>query len=182
MMRNQIICNYEVHFNATVHTCGASKNSLIFAYKHTCSTEAASFVPALAPPAAPSSSSSSQPANHSHPHAHPISTTDFTIIRDPSTIALQTPQSDPALLVWSLQTSLRQAHPGGAALPFNLLSGRWSSQLSANFVLTFAGQPSNNDILHYCHVYVPFGPGASILPQQGYTCVSINFVPVIYDD
>jgi len=183
MMRNQIICNYEVHFNATVRTYGASKNSLIFAYKHACSTEAASFVRTPAPPAAPFSSSSSQSANCSCPHARPISTTDFTIIRDPSTIALQIPQGDPASLVQSLQTSLHQACPGGAALPFNLLSSRWSSQLSANFVLTFAGQPSNDDILCYHHVLcTPFGPRASILPQQGYTCVSINFVPVIYDD
>jgi len=146
MMRNQIVRNYEVHFNATVRTRGASKESLIFAYKHARSTEAAAFIPPKTQSHA-SSSSSSQPTNRSRPCPHPVSTTEFTILRDPSTIALQGPHADPASLVCSLQTSPRQARPGGAALPFNLLSGRWSSQLSANFVLTFAGQPSNDDIL-----------------------------------
>jgi len=132
MMRNQIIHNYEVHFNATIRTCGTSKQSLIFAYKHAHSNEAASFVPApaalTATSSSHSSSSSAPPAtNHSRPRAHPISTTDFTILCDPSTIALQGPHGDPASLVRSLQTSLRQACPGGASLPFTLLSGHWSS-------------------------------------------------------
>jgi len=78
--------------------------------------------------------------------------------------------------------SIRQAFPGGPP-PFNLLGGRWSSQLSSNFVLTFSGQPSNNNIKRYSAVLCsPFGPGATILPQHGYTRVSINFVPIIYDD
>jgi len=107
--------------------------------------------------------------------------TEFTITRDPSTIALQGPHGDPAAIVRSLQTHICQAFPGSPP-PITLLSGRWSSQLHSNFVLTFSGQPSNNDVLHFRHVLCsPFRPGASILPQRGYTRISIGFVPIIYD-
>jgi len=104
------------------------------------------------------------------------------ITHDPTMCALQGPHGDLAAIVRSLQTSIRQAFPGGPP-PFNLLGGCWSSQLSSNFILTFAGQPSNDDIKRYSAVLCsPFGSRAVILPQCGYTHVSINFVPITYDD
>jgi len=134
-----------------------------------------------APTTTTSSSSTAPPANHSKPRARPVSTMEFTITRDPSTVTLQGPRGDPTAIVRSLQTSICQAFTGGPP-PITLLSGRWSSQLHSNFVLTFSGQPSNNDILRFRHVLCsPFGPGASILPQCGYTHISIGFVPIIYD-
>jgi len=67
-------------------------------------------------------------------------------------------------IVRSLQTAIRQAF-GNSNPPISLLSGRWSSQLSSNFVLTFAGTPSNDDVLKFSSTLCsPFGPGSSIMP------------------
>lgn len=82
-------------------------------------------------------------------------------------------------IVHSLQTSICQAFPGITPL-IHLLGGHWSSSLSSNFVLTFSGTPSNNDIRCYSAILCsPFGPGATILSQCSYTHISINFVPII---
>ena len=159
-------------FRLTVTSCNVSKLALQQAYKRALESEAA----LSTAPAKPAKTANQRP------HARPVNTTEFTITRDPTTCAIQGPQGDPAAIVCSLQTSIRQAFPSGPP-PFNLLGGRWSSQLSSNFVLTFAGQPSNNDIKRYSTVLCsPFGSGATILPQRRYTRVSINFVPITYDD
>jgi len=90
---------------------------------------------------------------------------------------------DPAVIVRSIQTSLRQSGLPPATPPVILLSGWWSAQLSSNFVLTFAGQPSVDDVFRLRKVLCsPFGQGSSILPQRGYTRVAVHSVPVIYDD
>jgi len=172
MSRDQLLRAYETRFRLTVTSRNVSKLALQQAYKRALESEAAI---ATAPvPAA-------KPTNP-RPRARPVTTTEFTVTRDPDTRAIQGPQGDPAAIVRSLQTSIRQAFPGGPP-PFTLLGGRWSSQLSSNFVLTFSGQPSNDDIKRYSAVLCsPFGPGATILPQRGYTRVSINFVPITYDD
>jgi len=172
MSRDQLLRAYETRFRLTVTSRNVSKLALQQAYKRALESEAA-ISSAPAKPAKPTTQ---------RPRARPISTTEFTITRDPSTRATQGPQGDPAAIVRSLQTSIRQAFPGGPP-PFTLLGGRWSSQLSSNFVLTFSGQPSNDDIKRYSAVLCsPFGSDATILPQRGYTRVSINFVPITYDD
>jgi len=172
MSRDQLLRAYESRFRLTITSCNVSKLALQQVYKRALESEAA----LSTAPAQPAKSTNSRP------RARPITTTEFTITHDPTTLALQGPQGDPAAIVRSLQTSIRQAFPGGPP-PFNLLGGRWSSQLSSNFVLTFSGQPSNDDIKCYSAVLCsPFGPGATILPQRGYTRVSINFVPITYND
>ena len=63
-----------------------------------------------------------------------------------------------------------------------LLSGRWGSQLSSNFVLTFAGQPSNDAVFRLRSVLLsPFQPGASLVPQRGYTRIAVHSVPIVLD-
>jgi len=172
MSRDQLLRAYESCFRLTITSRNVSKLALQQAYKRALESEAALHT-------APA-----QPAKSTNPcpRVRPITTTEFTVTRDPSTRALQGLQGDPAAIVRSLQTSIRQAFPGGPP-PFNLLGGWWSSQLLSNFVLTFSGQPSNDNIKRYSAVLCsPFGPGATILPQRGYTHVSINFVPITYDD
>jgi len=172
MSRDQLLRAYETRFRLTVTSRNVSKLALQQAYKRALESEAAISTAPVKP---------AKPATQ-RPRARPISTTEFTITRDPSTRAIHGPQGDPAAIVRSLQTSIRQAFPGGPP-PFTLLGGRWSSQLSSNFVLTFSGQPSNDNIKRYSAVLCsPFGSDATILPQRGYTRVSINFVPITYDD
>jgi len=172
MSHDQLLRAYETHFRLTVTSCNVSKLALQQAYKHALESEAAISTAPVKP---------DKPTNP-RPCARPIATTEFTVTRDPTTRAIHGPQGDPAAIVRSLQMSIHQAFPGGPP-PFNLLGGRWSSQLSSNFVLTFSGQPSNDNIKRYSAVLCsPFGPGATILPQCGYTRVSINFVPITYDD
>ena len=172
MSHDQLLRAYETRFRLTITSRNVSKLALQQAYKCALESEA-TLSTALVKPA--------KSANQC-PRAHPITTTEFTVTRDPTTRSIQGPYGDPATIVHSLQTSIRQAFPGGPP-PFNLLGGQWSSQLSSNFVLTFAGQPPNDNIKRYSAVLCsPFGPGATILPQCGYTRVSINFVPITYDD
>jgi len=116
------------------------------------------------------------------PRPTPVVTTEYTIMRSPSARTLQKPKGDPAAIVRSLQTAIRQAF-GNNNPPISLLSGRWSSQLSSNFVLTFSGMPSNDDVLKFSSTLCsPFGPGSSIMPQKGFTQVIVNSVPIVYSD
>ena len=171
LSRDQLLTAYESRFCLRVTSRNCSKLSLQLAYKRGLEQEAAL---ATAP------SNPLKPPNQ-HPKPRPVNTTEFTVTRDPSTVAIRGPQGDAAAIVRSLQTNIRQAFPG-VNPPIHLLGGRWSSSLSSNFVLTFAGTPSNDDIKRYSAVLCsPFGPGASILPQRGYTRISINFVPIILD-
>jgi len=60
------------------------------------------------------------------PRPTPVVTTKYTIMRSPSARTLQKPKGDPAAIVRSLQTAIRQAF-GNNTPPISLLSGRWSS-------------------------------------------------------
>ena len=171
LSRDQLMTAYESRFRVRVTSRTASKLSLQMAYKRGLETEAA----LSAAPSKPS-----KPANQ-RPKPRPVNTTEFTVTCDPSTVAIRGPQGDASAIICSLQTSIRQAFPG-VNPPIHLLGGHWSSSLSSNFVLTFSGTPSNDDIKRYSAVLCsPFGPGATILPQRGYTRISINFVPIVLD-
>jgi len=103
-------------------------------------------------------------------------------MRSPLAHTLQQPKGDPAAIVRSLQTAIRQAF-GNNNPPISLLSGRWSSQLSSNFVLTFAGMPSNDDVLKFSATLCsPFSLGSSIMPQKGFTQVIVHSVPIVYSN
>ena len=177
MTRDQLLLAYETRFGTKVTSRDASKQSLINAYKGLRAQQAA--LRAFSAAAAPPKPATSKP---NPPKPRPVSTTEFTITRDPTAAAISGPHGDAASIVRSLQTSLLQAFPG-VTPPFKLLGGRWSSALSSNFVLTFAGNPDNDDIKRYSAILCrPFGPGSTILPQRGYTRISINFVPILLDE
>lgn len=170
LTRDQLLNAYEVRFNCKVTSRNASKLALIIAYTKALASQTP--VPIMTNTASP------KPTN-SRPCARPLMTTEFTVTRDPSTRALRGPQPDTAAIVWSLQTAIRQAYSGSNP-SVTLLSGRWGSQLSSNFVLTFAGQPSNDDIFQLWGTLLhPFQPGASLMPQHGYTRVILHSVPVV---
>ena len=171
LSRDQLLTAYESRFRLRVTSRNCSKLSLQIAYKRGLEQEAAL---ATAP-------STPQKPSNQRPKPRPVNTTEFTVTRDPSMTAIRGPQGEAATIVRSLQTSIRQAFPG-VNPPIHLLGGRWSSSLSSNFVLTFSGTPSNDDIKRYSAILCsPFGPGATILPQRSYTRISINFVPIILD-
>ena len=177
MTRVQLITAYETRFHTKVNAPNASKESIKFAYKHALNHEASA--------AALSTTNSAPPqqARPNRPRPRPVVTTEFTITRDPAARALGGACGDPAAIVRSLQTSLRQTGIPSSNPPVTLLSGRWSSQLSSNFVLTFAGQPSNDSILRLRKILCsPFGPSSTLIPQCGYTRVAVHSVPVLYDE
>jgi len=120
--------------------------------------------------------------NPRKPRPTPVITTEYTVMRSPSARTLQKPKGDLATIVRSLQMAIRQAF-GNNDPPITLLGGRWSSQLSSNFVLTFSGMPSNDDVLKFSSILCsPFGLGSSIIPQKGFTCVIVHSVPIVYSN
>ena len=170
LSRDQLINSIEVRFQLKVQSRMGSKAAYVSFYLRELAKEAAI---ATAPAPAPT-----KPATR--PRARPVITSDYTITRRPDAIATFPPKSDPAGIVRSLQRSIRQ-YFNGTNSPLTLLSGCWGSNLSHNFILTFAGKVDNNDILCIHKLLVaPFGPGASIVPQRGYTTVMVRSVPVLY--
>ena len=169
LTRDQLINAYEVRFDCRVTSRSTSKLALIIAYKKALATQV-SVAPAAPAPPKPTTT---------RPRARPLITTEFTITRNPSTRALQGLKPDPAVIVRSLQTAIRQAYQGSNP-SVSLLSGRWSSQLSSNFVLIFAGQPSNDEIFRLRDTLLrPFQPGASLLLQRGFTRIILHSIPVV---
>ena len=171
LQRDQILNAYELRFKKRVDPQhrNASKEAFINAYISALAAEAA-LITAPTKPA--------QPAQ-TRPRARPVVTTEFTITRRPVAGTISKPNADPADIVRALQRSIRQAY-NGTPPPVTLLSGRWSSNLSHNFVLTFSGTAANNDVLRLRkELLAPFGPGASIVPQRGYTSVMVKSVPTI---
>jgi len=161
---DRLIEAYEVRFNCQVTSRSASKVALIAAYKRDLAKLPSVSIPATNPPK----------ANPTRPHARPLVTMEFTV-----TCALQGPQRDVAAIVRSLQTSICQAYAGSNP-SVTLLSGRWSSQLSSNFVLTFAGQLSIDEIFRLRGTLLsPFQPGASLVPQRGFTRIILHSIPVV---
>ena len=138
-----------------------------------------------APPRSTPSSTPAQPTQAaSRPHACPANqaalfNTEFTVQVGAESIAAHRPKEKAELIVRSLRTAMNQQHGGGPAL-VTLLSGRWSSQLNHNFVLVFAGHPTNDQVYKYRAVLTaPFGPGAHLVPQKGYTRMILHSVPLI---
>ena len=181
LSQDQLINAIETRFNSCVQVRTASKKVYIKAYLCQLWAEPQGFVLMLQ---AASSTAQAAPLapQPQCPKPCPVVTSEFTIIMDPSTIALCGPKGDPAAIVHSLQMAICQLFQGNKP-SVTLLSGRWSSQLSSNFVLTFAGQPSNDAVLCLRSVLLsPFQPGMSLVPQRGYMCIIVHLVLVVLDD
>ena len=116
-----------------------------------------------------------------------LQSTEFTVVRDPDSFGLKAKncvdnlgrRRDAASIIRQLQGLIRTALPPRARPHAELIGGRWSSQSSTNFVLTFGGQPSNDDVLSLREIFYDFfGPGSLILPAKGYTRILFNLVPI----
>ena len=112
---------------------------------------------------------------------------EFTVVRDLDAHGLKAQncleggkRRDAASIVRQLQRLIRQELPPNIRPRAELIGGRWSSQSSSNFVLTFGGQPSNDDVLSLRSVFLDFfGAGSLFYPARGYTRVTYNLVPIV---
>jgi hypothetical protein len=100
------------------------------------------------------------------------------ILAHPDKVATHAKKLKLAEIVQTLYTTINQAHGRGLA-QITLLSGQWSSHLSHNFVLTFAGKPTNDQVYKYRAILTSlFRSVAHIVPQEGFTKIIIHSVPV----
>jgi len=183
LSKPEIINAFKIHFCSKVISRAASKLALTnmylcFAAKN---PYAGQVIPVGQADAYVAKRDQAQ-ARSCKPRPTPVITTEYTIMRSPSACTLQKPKGNPAAIVRSLQTAICQAF-GNNNPPITLLSGRWSSQLSSNFVLTFSGMLSNDDVLKISSTLCsPFGPGSSLVPQKGFTRVIVHSVPIVYSN
>jgi len=109
----------------------------------------------------------------------PITKAEYTLVYDSRAGDLTTPsgrRGDAASYVRSIQAHVRNAGTRQA----ELIGGRWTSQTSRNFVLTFNGNPSLDEVLRLRSIFTKvFGPHYSIVPSKGYTRVVLNSVPTM---
>ena len=105
--------------------------------------------------------------------------TEFTLVYDSCASDISGPsgcRGDAASYVRSIQQHVRSARTKQA----EVIGGCWTSQTSRNFVLTFNGSPSLDEVLCLCSIFTRvFGPHYSIVPSKGYTCVVLNSVPTM---
>ena len=188
-MTNAQICHFLLmKYQITIRNRGANKASLIrlFLSKQAQANPIDLTSPTPSPPSAPTTANP-VPAATSRPRARPANqaaklNSEFTVLAHPAEVSMRAKKLPPDEIVRNLRTAMNQAHGGQRPL-VTLLSGRWSSSLTHNFVLTFAGHPDNDSVYKYRSVLTsPFGPGARLIPQTGYTKVMIHRVPISRDE
>jgi len=109
----------------------------------------------------------------------PITKTEFTLVYDTRAGDLSAPsgrRGDAASYIRAIQKHVKDAGTKQA----ELIGGRWTSQTSCNFVLTFNGNPSLDDVLRLRSTFARIlGLHYSIIPSCGYTRVVLNSVPTM---
>jgi hypothetical protein len=186
MMKQQIVSLIGTRFSVMLRNTRMTKPSLINLFLSHQSR--ANLVDLTVPtPSPPTQQQARAMAQHtSPPRARPTNqaarlNTEFMILTHPDEVATRAKRLEPAEIVRTLRTAINQAHGGGPA-QITLLSGRWSTRLSHNFVLTFAGKPTNDQVYRYCAILTSlFRSAARIVPQEGFTKVIIHSVPVERD-
>ena len=183
MTKAQIISLLKSRYQVTATMTRASKASVVNTFlSHQSRANPVVLVsptpsPQQTPAAAPRAPPRARPANQAA-----RLNTEFTVLAHPAEVVTRAKKLDPAELVRTIRTAINQAHGGGAA-QVTLLSGHWSSRLNHNFVLTFAGKPTNDMVYRYRSILTaPFGTGARLIPQDGFTKVVIHSVPVERDN
>ena len=121
----------------------------------------------------------SRPTPGPAPAPRPITKTEFTLVYDTRAGDLSAPsgrRGDAASYVREIQKHVREAGTRQA----ELIGGHWTSQTSRNFVLTFNGNPSLDEVLRLRSTFARvLGPHYSIVPSRGYTRVVLNSVPTM---
>ena len=109
----------------------------------------------------------------------PVTKTEFTLVYDTCAGDLAAPSGchgDAASYIRTIQKHVQEAGMKQA----ELIGGHWTSQTLRNFVLTFNGSPSLDDVLRLQSTFARvLGPHYSIVPSQGYTCIVLNSVPTM---
>ena len=157
LTRAQVVSAYNARFSPKLPAC-VSKDNAVVSFLEKASRPAASVAP-LAP--------------------KPIMKTEFTLVYDSRAGDLSAPsgrRGDAASYVRAIQKYVKDAGTKQA----ELIGGRWTSQMSRNFVLTFNGNPSLDDVLRLHTTFARIlGPHYSIVPSCGYTCVVLNSIPTM---
>jgi len=119
------------------------------------------------------------PVPDSPPAPRPITKTEFTLVYDTRAGDLSAPsgrRGDAASYVRAIQQHVKNAGTKQA----ELIGGRWTSQMSRNFMLMFNGNPSLDDVLRLRSTFAwVLGPHYLIVPSRGYTRVVLNSVPTM---
>jgi len=156
LTREQVINVYNVRFSPKL-SLRVPKDRAIAAFLDRASR------PAPSPPTAP----------------RPITKMEFTLVYDTRAGDLSAPsgrRGDAALYVRAIQKHVKDAGTKQA----KLIGGRWTSQTSHNFVLTFNGNPSLDDVLRLCSTFTRIlGPHYSIVLSRRYTRIVLNSVPTM---
>jgi len=121
----------------------------------------------------------SRPAPSPTPAPCPITKTEFTLVYDTRTGDLSTLlgcRSDAASYICAIQKHVKDASTKQA----ELIGGRWTSQTSCNFMLTFNSNPLLDDVLRLCSTFVRvLGLHYSIVPSCSYTRIVLNSIPTM---
>ena len=161
MTKNQVVNAFNLRFSPRITASRHSKDGVIAAYLDRASRPV---IEAAKPTPAPK----------------PIQKTEYTLIRDPrarSIAGLSGRRGDAADLVRTIQRHIAQS---GIPSPAQVIGRHWSNQTSYNFVLTFNGNPSHNEVLRLRSVFTKvFRPHHTITPSRGYTQVTMGFVPTM---
>ena len=113
----------------------------------------------------------------SQPGKIPLHTSEWTIVRSSDVRSIQGPRENAATLVRRIRQEISGLTATNANPELQLLSGRWSSLSSPNFVLVFAGKPEPKLVMKYRHSLTrPFGAGCRLAPQAGYSRIMLNRV------
>jgi hypothetical protein len=142
-------------------------------------TTAPAQIPAAQPP--PQQPTGNRTQRSGSPKPRPTTTTWVMRRRsDTATIEFHRPfGGDSVNLTRQIQTAIRQAS-GMPEPPLTLLTGWWSTGLTNNFSLIFAGQPSQELVLKYRGVIGKFFDTTfHLIPSRGFTKMMIFGVPCI---
>ena len=105
----------------------------------------------------------------------PTLTSEWTLVHSQDALPIQGPHPDAAQIVCGICQDIASLHNPSATLKLQLLSRRWSSQTSPNFVFVFAGQPESKLVMKYHHSLTrPFGASCRLAPQKGYSHIMLH--------
>ena len=157
LTKDQVIAAYNARFTPRLNSRCTSKDQAVAAFLERASHP----TPSLPPP------------------PRPVHKTEFTLVYDTRAGDLSGPsgrRGDAASYVRTIQQHVRNAGTKQA----EVIGGRWTSQTSHNFVLTFNGAPSLDEVLRLRSIFARvFGPHYSIVPAKGYTRIVLNSIPTL---
>ena len=115
------------------------------------------------------------PRPRNQPGKIPLHTSEWTVVRSSTLPDAGAPRGDAATIIRRIRQDIAGVTAPNTVPEIQLLSGRWSSQISPNFILIFADKPDAKLVMKYRHHLLrPFGAGCCLAPRTGYTRVMTN--------